>query len=320
MSSTPSTLAGETTASTSYKARIITEHIQRCLKDHRHAGRTEPLMVALQGPQGSGKTTVSTALLSLLAAEPHGLRVAAFSLDDLYLPHAGLVAVRDSNPQNRLLAGRGLPGTHDVALGYQIFSDLRMINSEADKPRIVRLPIFDKSLFAGEGDRSSQTVAVPGPVDVVLFEGWSVGFCPLDDMELQDRYTRAAAVQVGGGGGSSRPAFLSHTLADLKTVNSLLRNTAEQLWGFFTVFIQLELANLSQIYHWRLEQEHAMMLRNGGIGMTDDQVKNFVDRYLPGYELWMEGIKTGTFSERWKGRGLSLVYGPAREVLEVRHF
>ena len=267
---------------------------------------------------GSGKTTVTTALLSLLASSPHSLRVAAFSLDDLYLPHDGLVAVRNSNPQNRLLAGRGLPGTHDIALGHKILSELRDLNARTNNARTVQLPIFDKSLFAGEGDRSPETIAVPAPVDIVLFEGWSVGFCPLSDEALEERYTRAVATRTDNV--SDGPAFLGHPLDDLRTVNSLLRDTAEQLWGFFTVFIQLELASLSQIYHWRLQQEHAMMLQNGGIGMTDDQVKVFVDRYLPGYELWTEGIKTGAFAERWKTRGLSLVYGPAREVLEVKHF
>jgi D-glycerate 3-kinase len=226
--------------------------------------------------------------------------------------------VRNANPHNKLLAGRGLPGTHDIALGRKVLTELSNINARPDKAQTVQLPIFDKSLFTGEGDRSLETVTVPAPLDVVLFEGWSVGFCPLTDEELEDRYT--AAEKARHGNASTTPAFLHHSLQDLKTVNSLLRNTAEQLWGFFTVFIQLELASLSQIYFWRLEQEHAMMSRNGGIGMTDDQVKVFVDRYLPGYELWMNGIKTGEFADRWRGRGLSLVYGPSREVTEVRNF
>lgn len=256
----------------------------------------------------------------MLASPPYNLRVAAFSLDDLYLPHEGLVALRESNPRNKLLAGRGLPGTHDVALGRKLLNDLKRINAQDDGTGEVLLPIFDKSLFGGEGDRSSQTVTVQAPLDVVLLEGWSVGFSPLDDQELESRYRVAEQVHHDSPDTKNAPAFLHHSLEDLKTVNQLLRTTASQLWGFFTVFIQLELASLSQIYFWRLEQEHAMMSQNGGTGMTDEQVKVFVDRYLPGYELWMDGIKTGTYADRWKGRGLSLVYGAGREVLQVRHF
>lgn len=328
-------LSGETSASTSYKARLITRHILQCLEQHRETGTTEPLMVALQGPQGEyghsilvsrltmhhyvgcGKTTVCAALLNTLASSPHNLRVAAFSLDDLYLTHEGLVAVRESYPGNKLLTGRGLPGTHDVALGRKLLKDLKVINERDDGT--VHLPIFDKSLFGGEGDRSTEMVTVQAPLDVVLFEGWSVGFSPLDDQELAARY-RTAEEARRESPEAAAPAFLNHSLDDLKTVNELLQQTASQLWSFFTVCIQLELASLSQIYFWRLEQEHAMMARNGRIGMTDEQVKVFVDRYLPGYELWMEGIKTGPFAQRWKGRGLSLVYGAGREVLEVRHF
>ncbi|KAJ9113759.1 hypothetical protein QFC20_001785 [Naganishia adeliensis] len=300
--------SGETSASTSHKARLITTHILQCLEQHRETGTAEPLMVALQGPQ---------ALLKTLASPPHNLRVAAFSLDDLYLPHEGLVAVRTSNPGNKLLAGRGLPGTHDVALGRKLLQDLKTINGREEGT--VLLPIFDKSLFGGEGDRSKVTVTVQAPLDVVLFEGWSVGFSPLDEQELVARYLKAEQARQESPE-TDAPAFLNHSLDNVKTVNELLRRTASQLWSFFTVFIQLEVASLSQIYFWRLEQEHAMMAQNGGIGMTDEQVKVFVDRYLPGYELWMDGIKTGTYAQQWKGRGLSLVYSAGREVLQVRHF
>lgn len=224
--------------------------------------------------------------------------------------------MRDSHPGNKLLAGRGLPGTHDVALGHKTLHDLKTINtSEGGR---VHLPIFDKSLFEGEGDRSKEIVSVEAPLDVVLFEGWSVGFSPLDEEELESRYRKAE--EVARDSPESAPAFLNHSFEDLKTVNQYLRHTASQLWSFFTVFIQLEVESLSQIYLWRLEQEHAMMAQNGGTGMTDEQVRVFVERYLPGYELWMEGIKAGTYAQRWRGRGLSLVYGAGREVLEVRHF
>ncbi|KAJ9098618.1 hypothetical protein QFC21_004265 [Naganishia friedmannii] len=311
---------GETAASTSYKARLIAEHILRCLVEHKDAGHQQPLMVALQGVQGSGKTTVTTALLVLLALPPYNLRIAAFSLDDLYLPHEGLVRLRDANPGNKLLAGRGLPGSHDIDLGRTILGSLHDINHATRSANTVYLPIFDKSLFGGKGDRSTRSIPVEGPLDVVLFEGWSVGFCPLEADELELRYNSAQQEYLDTLRKPDPPAFLGHSLQDLLTVNRLLKTTADTLWGFFTVFIQLELASLSQIYHWRLEQEHAMMLQNGGIGMTPEQVRVFVDRYLPGYELWMDGIKTGKYAARWQGRGLSLVYGAGREVLQVKTF
>jgi hypothetical protein len=57
----------ESTSSTRYKARIITEHIVEQLEVHRTQGKSGPLMVGLQGPQGCGKTTLCDGLLSYLA-------------------------------------------------------------------------------------------------------------------------------------------------------------------------------------------------------------------------------------------------------------
>jgi len=41
----------------------------------------------------------------------------------------------------------------------------------------VRVPVFEKSLNSGEGDRVAQNewVSVKGKVDVVIFEGWNGG-------------------------------------------------------------------------------------------------------------------------------------------------
>ena len=70
-------------------------------------------MVGLTGPQGSGKSTLAAKLPPLLAAR--GLRSAVLALDDLYLTHAERRRLAaDIHP---LLATRGVPGTHDVALG-----------------------------------------------------------------------------------------------------------------------------------------------------------------------------------------------------------
>lgn len=149
--------------------------------------RATPLFVAIQGPQGSGKTFLTEHIASSLS-DDHGLRVATLSIDDLYLPHDGLVSLAASHPNNPLLRGRGQPGTHDIELGLKILTALKHINDD-ESATTLKLPSFDKSQFNGEGDRvrESDWRTVDGPIDVVLFEGWCVGFCPKSEEEIRER-------------------------------------------------------------------------------------------------------------------------------------
>lgn len=41
-----------------------------------------------------------------------------------------------------------------------------------------------------------------------------------------------------------------------------------------------------------------MKARNGGKGMTDEQVKVFIDRYIPGYHFFGDGITVGGMNPR----------------------
>ena len=62
-----------------YKARLITTHISQCLS--RYKG-SRPMIVGMQGPQGSGKTTITDNVKQRL--EGVGSKVAVFSLDGEY--------------------------------------------------------------------------------------------------------------------------------------------------------------------------------------------------------------------------------------------
>ena len=122
-----------------------------------------PLLVGVNGAQGSGKTTLCRFLETLLVE--HNLRTVTLSLDDLYLTHAERIALAaDCHP---LLATRGVPGTHDVALAEAILDDLLA-------GRTAALPRFDKAA----DDRAPMRRMVEPPIDVVLFEGWCVGAVP----------------------------------------------------------------------------------------------------------------------------------------------
>ncbi len=96
--------------------------------------RRAPFIFGLCGPQGSGKSTAALALKQRL--EGRGLRALVLSLYDLYLSRDDRRRLAaDVHP---LLATRGPPGTHDVALGLDVISALK-----ARRP--VRLPLFHKA-------------------------------------------------------------------------------------------------------------------------------------------------------------------------------
>src|SRR5258708_26476822 len=140
----------------------------------------------MQGPQGVGKTPIANALRESLCTPPNSLNVSVLCLDDFYLAHDEIKAIAEKYSFNKLLSGRGQPGTHDLGLLRQTLVDLSLINENISVP--VFTPIFDKSLFGGYGDRSTSRNTVKGPVDVVLLEGWCMGFYPLPREELRRKY------------------------------------------------------------------------------------------------------------------------------------
>ncbi|KAH7906999.1 P-loop containing nucleoside triphosphate hydrolase protein [Hygrophoropsis aurantiaca] len=311
----------------------MVNHILQQLQAHRSRfspnSRIRPLFVGVQGPQGSGKTFLTSRLRSHLTSAPHTLSVAVLSIDDLYLPHAGLKTLAEQNPHNRLLHGRGQPGTHDVSLGRHILEQLRLINDTSNQSTPLELPSFDKSLFDGEGDRIPFGMVVKAPVDVVVLEGWCVGFHPVSEAVIEQRWME--------------PVKGLEEIFDLKTfvrkedilaVNEHLQGYMDW-WRLLDAFIQIRgptESPYSVIYKWRLQQEHHMKMKNGGKGMKDEQVKTFVDRYIPGYVFFGDGVRDGSLAigpngeiqtveqPPWLHRGLGITIGEDRELLDVGGF
>ena len=170
-----------------------------------------------------------------------------------------------------------------------------------------RVPQYDKAAFGGLGDRVPAEewpeVNAPGatPVQVVLVEGWCVGFRPLAREELEARW-RAPGSRT----------LHRHRLEDLHLVNSALAAYGPALTDRLDAFVHVDAADTAWVYGWRREQEAALR-RDAGAGMTDEQVVRFVDAYYPAYELYSDGVRRGVFPDR-TGCQLRLVVGQDRAV------
>lgn len=137
----------------------------------REATSRAPLIVGINGAQGSGKSTVCKFLEVLLAQRQ--VRAVTLSLDDLYLTKAERQQLAEQ--VHPLFATRGVPGTHAVAMGLGIIENVLA-------GRKFTLPRFDKA----RDDRAPQGVEITGPVDVLLLEGWCVGAKPQEPEALAE--------------------------------------------------------------------------------------------------------------------------------------
>lgn len=224
-----------------------------------------PLVVGLCGAQGSGKSTLAEALADDLTGA--GVAAAILSLDDLYTTRGERVAMaREVHP---LFRTRGVPGTHDLALGMEVLAALR-------RGKATPLPRFDKAT----DDRAPRDrwPTAPAGTQVLILEGWFVGARPQPDDALAAP-VNALERDEDADGVWRRAA--NARLADYAT-----------LFGAIDLLILLAAPSFEVVRGWRTEQEHSLRERTGG-GMSDAAIGRFVAHYerltrhiledMPGY-------------------------------------
>lgn len=220
----------------------------------RRAAR--PLMVGLQAPQGSGKTTLVSHLLALLPGL--GLSGTGVSIDDFYLTRAEQIALAAEHPGNPYLEHRGYPGTHDVPLGAGVLAALRAIGETSAGE--VHVPVYDKSAHGGRGDRAPEGAWRPvrAPLDLVFVEGWMLGYSPLPEPALTD----------------SRLVFPNRSLAAYSAWHRLL-----------DVLVMLRAAAPLSIVQWRVDAEAAAAAA-GRPGLDPAAIEDYIRRFLPAYAIY----------------------------------
>lgn len=217
-----------------------------------------PFFVGVNGAQGSGKSTLCS-LLSYLLQEGFALRVATLSIDDIYLTRQQRLTLAEQ--QHPLLKTRGVPGTHDVALGCELFHQLC-----ADRGSVA-LPQFDKSIDDRAASQCWPTVTLP--VEIVLFEGWCVASQPQSPEQLVTPINALEAEEDKDG-------HWRHF------VNQQLAENYPALFDYLDCLIMLQVPDFSKVLEWRSLQEQKLKERHGEQPHVMDQ--QALQRFIMHYE------------------------------------
>ncbi|MBI1188500.1 MAG: kinase [Alphaproteobacteria bacterium] len=226
-----------------------------------------PAMIGLGGAQGCGKSFHCCAF-----ARDSGLRVAHFSLDDVYLT----LAEREEMARaiHPLFITRGPPGTHDLEFARTCVGALMSARPDQE----TRLPRFDKA----RDDRAPEKdwPVFVGRPDVIVIDGWLI----------------PAAPPVGTPTG---PINALEEIEDPHRIwrNHMLTPLATRYPIFFRQFdatIYLQAPNFDIVRAWRAEQEKETLGRQlSGLEHAA------LDRFIQHYERVTRAMLAGGHKADW---------------------
>lgn len=222
---------------------------------------TEPLVLGINGAQGTGKSTAAEVLAHLLGVR--GFRVCSLSIDDLYLTAAEREQLAvESHP---LLRTRGVPGTHDVTLGLHLIEQLKGAEPGTRTP----IPRFDKS--SDDRRPPEQWDVWIGRPHMIVFEGWCVGARPQPDASLTEPVNDFEREEDTDGRWR-------------RYVNARLQDYVP-LFAQLDQLLLLKAPSFDQVYEWRAQQEQvlkAQVAARGGQGkkiMSPTELRHFIQHY-----------------------------------------
>ncbi|WP_334049996.1 kinase [Alteromonas gracilis] len=220
-------------------------------------GASRPLIVGINGSQGSGKSTL-TSFIEAYLSSVHGKRVVSLSIDDFYFDQSQRNAL--AIKVHPLLKTRGVPGTHDVTLALNTFRSL-------DKGARTLLPRFNKA--TDNPFPQEQWPVIEVKPDFIILEGWCVGATPQSNSEIKKPINHLEEVED--------PLAIWRSF-----VNTELAGDYQTLFEKIDYRIMLKAPSFDCVYQWRLEQEHKLAAKaleeRDGV-MSDEEVANFVQHY-----------------------------------------
>lgn len=226
-----------------------------------HADRQQPLVVGINGAQGTGKSTLAKALALMLDNTFH-LKTTILSLDDFYLSHSARRHLGQT--VHPLLVTRGVPGTHDLSLALDTLH--RLQHSSDD----VALPGFDKA--NDDCIAAVDRAHTRAPRDVVILEGWCIGVSPQTEAELAEPVNSLELHEDSDG-------HWRHY------VNDCLAAGYQDLFAGIDYLIMLKAPSFDCVLEWRRLQEAKLAAsltdqqQSGSRIMTPDAISRFIQHY-----------------------------------------
>lgn len=214
------------------------------------------LVAGICGAQGSGKTTLAEALQRRFSES--GTPTAVLSLDDLYRTKAEREGLAAS--VHPLLRTRGVPGTHDVALGLATIAAL-------ERGEAIALPRFDKA--ADDRAPRGEWPLAPAATRLLILEGWCLGARPQDEAAL--------AEPVNALERDEDPHATWRCYA-----NRALAGDYQRLFARIDLLALLAAPGFDSVFGWRRQQEDDLRARSGpdatGV-MSDADLRRFIQHY-----------------------------------------
>ena len=152
-----------------------------------------------------------------------------------------------NNPWN---VSRGFPGTHSISLMKE-----KLLKWKVDGK--LNVPVFDKSLRDGLGDRSHWRIEEP---DLLIIEGWFLGVKPLSNDSINTE-------------------IYSPKLSSFECTyrNNIQRNLEHYLdiWNLIDQTWQLKPLKFDYMNEWKSNQEKSMDLKRGS-SLKDNKLNDFL--------------------------------------------
>ena len=202
-------------------------------------------IIGVSALPGTGKTTLGKWLEA--TSLKLNFKIAVISIDDFYLPSDEMNLAIKNNPWN---VSRGFPGSHSVRLMNEKLLNWK-INGE------LNVPVFDKSLRNGLGDRSHWRSDNP---DLLILEGWFLGIEPLS-LDINNK--------------NIEPFILTSHESEYRL--KIQKNLIEYLdvWSLIDNIWHLKPLKFEYMNMWKSNQEQEMFLQKGK-ALQDKKLSNFL--------------------------------------------